>query len=230
MPTTKEEAQLTSAQRRLERAFRPFTMWRYRAVRLHVAPPPIKTAVILIKPSLYRQWEYDGWLRRGALIAQLDSYVPVNGLQRIVAAITAFTTRIAYIGDLAPEELAMFVRVKSVMPPSVRLTYAGVDDEWLAKEKKSRRGSGSPYYEMDQSEARLWRALKEARPSIVKLIGPNATAVLDRGDCLAIEGACAIGWHGHTMLNLAFRRAMGRAPPRVKVSRAAEEETPEPLD
>lgn len=212
MPTAKKEDQLTS----LERAFQPFTLWRHRPVHMHIGPPPVETAVIAVKSNLFRQWEHDDWVRGGALLTWLDSYVPTEGLRPILTAMAAFTKRLVYVGDLAPQELAMFMRVKSALPPRVRLAYAGIDDEWLAKEQASRTGVGSPYYEMDAPEARLWRTLKGAHPSVVKLIGPKATALLDRGLNLALEGACAIGWHQHTMLKLAFRRAMGRSPPRTR--------------
>lgn len=183
---------------------------------MRIGPPPIKVAVITLKSSLFRQWAYDGWLDRGTLIAWLDSYVPVSGLRPIITAITAFTKRIAYVGDLSPEALAMFVRLQSVVPPSVRFTYTGMDDEWLAKEQAVRNDPKVDIYiEQDRAELRLWRALKEAHPSIARIIGPNSMAFLDRGLSFHVEGACGIGWHGHTMLKLAFRRAMGRAPPRT---------------
>ncbi|HYV45627.1 MAG TPA: hypothetical protein VFA20_12245 [Myxococcaceae bacterium] len=149
------------------------------------------------------------------MIAWIDGYAPVRGLAPIITAVTAFTKRISFVGDVAPAPLAMFVRLQSVMPRGVRLTYAGMDDAWLEKEGAIRSPKVDLYIEQYPEEIRLWRALKEAHPSIVRTIGPNSVALLDRGLAFHIEGAANPEWHGETMLKLAFRRAMGSSPPRT---------------
>jgi hypothetical protein len=147
------------------------------------------------------------------LLVTFDSIQPVGGLRPALAAIAALTKRVVFIGDLDPIDLAMFVKLESVIPPAVRLIYGGMDDEWLAKEKASRiTPDATPYIRMRRTELRLWQALRDAHPSIKTTIGPNSAAFLDSGLSIEIEGAIQPCWHGETMLKLAFRRAFGTHP------------------
>lgn len=119
------------------------------------------------------------------------------------------------MGDLDPLDLAAFACLqrggappRSRAAPAVPITYAGIDDTWLATIERRLRGRGLRVVciEQDAQERKFLAKLVRTGLDLTSLVGPRCAALLQEGMKLEIEGASNPRLYGFDFMPVLLRR------------------------
>lgn len=134
-------------------------------------------------------FEPDGQLPEGVGIV-VASVLPTDGQIATLNRSLLQNARAAFVGDLDPYDLCIFLKIKA-SAPQLDLTWSGVGDRWfkaigigVATEK-----TAPIQFPMTPLERKVLRSMKSAGIIVGEIVGESANLVLQAGKKIELEGA-----------------------------------------
>jgi hypothetical protein len=212
------EVQLARLARRMTRLAGPDDDWspgsRWGALQILPAEGRATRSLYVTKLGALLGLDLDPAARNRSLTLLSHYGVPSNALMDRIASECPRGT-LDFVGDLDPLDLTVFLCLASrLQRRGVRVRHVGVGGEWIDRCRRHRSGKGGlPLIRMTPFERRQWAMLRALSVSWDAVVGAQATALLDAGTKLELEGATNPGSYAPVLTTELQRELFGRRGP-----------------